>query len=267
MKISMPTRQDGLPCVCPEPLPAQLRRPASATELCVASPLARGRVDRPPDRDVDAKALLRRLCVQLPHVRYPAGRALFRQDDPADAIFFIGSGRLHRTITTEKGDECLVAILGPADFCGEESLTRQPHHTTSAIVVEDAEIVRIDKALMPKLLRDWPELASVFTTYLLSHSLETESALIDQLVGSAEQRLRQLLLRLANIAEGAWEAGTISNVNQEMLAGMIGTTRQRVNYFLNKFRKLGLIDYGRRADRGRILVRATLRQTTGGRRG
>ncbi len=135
---------------------------------------------------------------------------------------------------------------------------------TSAIVVQDAEIARIDKSSMPRLLRDAPDLASAFTTYLVSHCLETESALIDQLVGSVEQRLRRVLLKLANIGEGDRHAGIISNVKQEMLASIVGTTRPRVNYLMNKFRKLGLIDYRRTSNRGQILVHARLRERARG---
>lgn len=273
MKTSMPTRQDGLPCVCPEPLTAQFRRRYTEIQPCVAPPLAQDRtsaaesIERPleagtapPAGHADAKALLRKLCVQLPHVKYGAGRALFRQGDPADAIFYVGAGRLHRIITSENGEDRLVAILGPQDFCGEESLTGSLRRTTSAIVVEGAEIVRIDRSLMPRLLSDWPDLASAFTSYLISHCLETESALIDQLFGSVEQRLRRVLLRLANVGEGEGRSGTISNVRQMMLADMVGTTRPRVNHLLNKFRKLGLIDYGRAFKDGEILVHAGLGQ-------
>lgn len=277
MKTTTPTAQEGLYCACPEPLTAQLRRPSSETHLCIASPLAQAQNPRPPaagrarKRSAEAstaspdhhghnKTHAQKLCVQLPCVKYPAGRALFRQGDPADAIFHVGSGRVHRTITTEKGDERLVAILGAGDFCGEECLTHQPYRMTSAIVVQDAEIARIDKGSMPRLLRDGPDLASAFTTYLVSHCLETESALIDQLVGSVEQRLRRVLLKLANIEEGDRHAGTISNVKQEMLASIVGTTRPRVNYLMNKFRKLGLIDYRRTSNRGQILVHARLRE-------
>lgn len=277
MKTSMSTGTAGAPCACPEPLTTQFRWPSSDTQRCIASPLVRTQkggssaraqtADRAaeaspaaPDHGADAKALLRKLCVQLAHVKYPAGRSLFRQGDPADALFYIASGRLHRTIMTEKGDERLVALLGPEDFCGEECLAHQPYRTTSALVVEGADIVRIDRGLMPRLLHDWPDLAIAFTAYLLSHCLETESALIDQLVGSVEQRLARILLRLANVGEGERHSGIISKVNQDMLASMVGTTRQRVNYFLNKFRKLGLIDYGRASNRAQIVVHAALRR-------
>jgi len=275
MKISMPTRQEGLSCACLEPLTAQFRRRFAETQTCIAPPFVQDQKHKPPpaagsgehplaagaappDRHPDARALLRKLCVQFPHARYAAGRALFRQGDPADAIFYVGSGRLHRTITSENGEDRLVAILGPRDFCGEESLTRCLRRATSAVVVEDAEVVRIDRSLMPRLLSDWPDLASAFTSYLISHCLQTESALIDQLFGSVEQRLRRVLLRLANVGEGESRSGTILNVRQMMLADMVGTTRPRVNYLLNKFRKLGLIDYGGAFKDGEILVHAGL---------
>jgi CRP-like cAMP-binding protein len=203
---------------------------------------------------------LRKLCIQFPHVRYASGRALFRQGDPADAFFYVASGRLHRTITTEKGNERLVAIVREQDFCGEECLARQRYRTTSAIVAEDAEIVRLDKGSMPLLMRDWADFADAFTASLLSHFLEAEAALIDQLVGSVEQRLRRILLKLANVGNGDRQVGVIPNVKQEMLAGLVGTTRPRVNYFLNKFRRLGLIQYGGTSSRGAIRVHAALDQ-------
>lgn len=206
---------------------------------------------------------MRKLCIQFPHVRYVRGRALFRQADPADAFFYVASGRLHRTITTEKGNERLVGIVCEQDFCGEECLARQRYRTTSAIVVEDAEIVRIDKGKMPLLMKEWGDFADGFTASLLSHLVETEAALIDQLVGSVEQRLRRILLKLANVGNNDRQVGVISNVKQEMLAGLVGTTRPRVNYFLNRFRRLGLIEYGGTSGRGEIRVYAALDQTTG----
>ena len=203
---------------------------------------------------------LAKLCVQFPHMRYSAGRPLFRQGDAADAIFYIGYGQVHRLVTTEKGDDRLVAILGPGAFCGEECLANKPYRTTSAVVVEDAEIARIERSLMPNLLREWPDLAGAFTAFLVAHRLETEAALIDQLVGSAEQRLARVLLKLANVGNGSRDFGITSNVKQEMLANLIGSTRPRVNYFLNKFRRLNLIEYGGHLPPGTIKVHTRLRR-------
>jgi CRP-like cAMP-binding protein len=214
----------------------------------------------PPAEDIDARTLLRKL-IQFPRVKYASGRALFRQGDPADAFFYVASGSLYRTITTEKGNERLVAIVGEKDFCGEECLAGRRYRRTSAIVVEEAEIVRIDKGLMPVLMHDWADFADAFTASLLSHFFETEAALIEHLVGSVELRLRRVLLKLAHVGKNDRQVGVISNVKQEMLAGLVGTTRPRVNYFLNRFRRLGLIEYGGTSDRGTIRVHAALGQT------
>jgi CRP-like cAMP-binding protein len=203
---------------------------------------------------------MRRLCVKLQKARYRAGRTLFRQGEAADAVFYIRGGRLHRIVATKKGDERVVAILGPGDFCGEECLSREPRHRTSAVVVEDAEIARIDRASMPRLLRDRSDLADAFSTFLLTRALGTEAALIDQLIGSVEQRLRRVLLRLARIESFGAGSGTISNVKQETLASLVGTTRPRINYFLNRFRQRGLIDYGRQVGPGAIEVHLKLKQ-------
>lgn len=232
-------------------------------ELTLGPAAGIGHLGDVPPRRAAVNGPFAKLCVQFPHMRYSAGRLLFRQGDAADAIFYIGYGQVHRVVTTEKGDEGLVAILGPGDFCGEECLANKPYRTTSAIVVEDAEIARIDRRLMPNLLRDWPDLAGAFTAFLVAHSLETEAALIDQLVGSAEQRLARVLLKLANVGDGSRDFGITSNVKQEMLANLIGSTRTRVNYFLNKFRRLNLIEYGGRQPVGTIKVHARLRRIGG----
>ncbi len=213
-----------------------------------------------PAKRIEPQDLFAQLRARAPSVNYPAGRIVFRQGDPAGAVFFIGQGRLHRTIMTERGDDRVMAILGPGDFCGEDCLGHKPYRMTSAVVVEDAKVVRIEKTLMHKLCRDWPDFADAFTSFLLTHGLETEAALIDQFVGSAEQRLGRVLLRLANVESNAPEAGVIRNVKQEMLAGLVGTTRPRVNYFLTKFRRLGLIDYGGASGPGVIKVTRHLRR-------
>lgn len=272
MKPQPSLRHDALPCACPEPPISQLRHRALETKPCpVSNPPGIGEERLVPATGIERlgdvrseraliKSPLAKLCVQFPHMRYSAGRPLFRQGDAADAIFYIAYGQVHRLVTTEKGDDRLVAILGPGDFCGEECLANKPYRTTSAVVVEDAEIARIDRTLMPGLLREWPDLAGAFTAFLVTHSLETEAALIDQLVGSAEQRLARVLLKLANVGDRGRDFGITSNVKQEMLANLIGSTRPRVNYFLNKFRRLGLIEYGDRLPPGTIKVHARLRR-------
>jgi CRP-like cAMP-binding protein len=208
-------------------------------------------------------AFSKKLCIQLPSVKLPAKHVLFRQGEAADAVFYIVSGRVHRMIATEKGNERLVAILGPEDFCGEECLTVRRLHTTSALVTEAAEIIRIDRMTMSRLLHEAPAVAEIFTAFLLSRHLKTEAALIDQLVGSVEQRLRHLLATLANMEVNGSRTGVITNTKQEMLAALVGTTRPRVNHFLNKFRKLGLIEFGGALPRGEIRIRSIARMCNG----
>lgn len=275
MKSHTATTHDAPPCACPEPLTDQLRRSYSETQHCPAMPPAREakrataeavrstKSSESPNAATSKRTRVsgakRRLCVGLPKARYRRGRALFRQGEDADAVFYIGSGRVHRIITTKKGDERLVAILGPGDFCGEECLSREPCHRTSAVVVEDAEIARIDRALMHRL-HDRSDLADAFSTFLLTHMLEAEAALIDQLIGSVEQRVRRVLIRLARIESLGADSATISNVKQETLASLVGSTRPRINYFLNKFRQRGWIDYGRQVGHSAIQVHLKLKQ-------
>lgn len=264
MKSHVTPTHEVPPCACPELLTKQLRRRDTETQRCPAMPPAQGAdieraVASTPSTCGEPKETLRKLCVHVKKARYRANRMLFRQGEAADAIFYICSGRLHRIITTKKGQERLLAILGPGDFCGEECLSPEPCHRTSAQVVEDAEIARIDTALMARSLRDRSDLAEAFTTFLLTHTLETEAALIDQMVGSVEQRLRRVLLRLARFEGLCADTATITSVKQETLASLVSTTRPRVNYFLNKFRRLGWIDYGRRLEPGVMQVHAKLK--------
>lgn len=271
--------RDASSCACLQSPVDQFRRRRSNTKQC-ANPLSthltrsrtaddsaldRGRHgDGAGGQGLETKGPLARLCVQFRPTKYAAGRLLFRQGDVADAIFFISRGRVHRTIMTEKGDDHLVAILGAGDFCGEECLSPNPHRTMSAVAVDDSEIVRIEKSVMHDLRRNWPDFDDAFMSFLLKHGLETEAALIDQLVGSVEQRLGRVLLKLANVSGKAGEVGVVSNVKQEMLAGLVGTTRPHINHFLNKFRRLGLIAYGSPLEPGVIKVNRHLRQVCGG---
>ena len=274
-------RSDAAHCGCLDPMPGRPRHQTPAIQSCptmqqshdrlrpaltsTTSPRAApGDGPLPPrqvlSRQVNAATIVKRLCVRLPTVRVPVSQSLFTQGDVPDAVFYIASGRVHRLITTEKGNERLVAILGADDFCGEECLADLPVHATSALVAETADVVRIDRDTMSRLLHESPAFAEVFTAFLLSHHARTEAALIDHLVGSVEHRLRHVLVTLAKSAEdGCGTAGVITGVKQEILAALVGTTRPRVNYFLNKFRKLGLIEYGGALPRGEIRIVSLLK--------
>lgn len=198
----------------------------------------------------------RKLGVELPIIRVSAGHVLFHQGGAADTVYYVGSGKVHRMIATEKGDERLVAMHGPEEFCGEECLTSNARHMTSAHVVDAAHVVRIDREMMSRLLRESPTFAETFTAFLLSRNIKMEAALIDHLVGSVEDRLRHILVTLADTHNGGFCCDVITGIGQETLAALIGASRPRVNYLLNKFRKLGLIEYGGALPRGWIQLRS-----------
>ena len=283
-----PTGAVAANCACIVPSPVQSHHKPLAIEPCAASlplpnhenvssmPASRAgnssrskfvpswQVRRTDDTTAAKQAasttLRKRLCLQFPTMALPKRHVLFRQGESANAVFYIAAGLVHRVVGTANGNERLLAILGPDDFCGEECLTTQSWHSTSAIAMEAAQIIRIEKAAMLSLLRDSSAFSDVFTAFLLSRKLKTEAALIDQLVGSVEQRLRRALLALARTSQGGSDPGIVSNAKQEMLAALVGTTRPRINHFLTKFRELGLIDYGRGMPAGEIHLCAALQQ-------
>ncbi|TAJ30032.1 MAG: Crp/Fnr family transcriptional regulator [Nitrospirae bacterium] len=241
------------------PMPAS-REGHSSRSKFVASWQGRRIDDATAAKQPASTTLQKKLCLQFPTMALPKGHVLFRQGEPANAVFYIATGLVHRVVGSANGNERLLAILGPDDFCGEECLTAQSWHSTSAIAMEAAQIIRIEKAAILRLLRDSPAFSDVFTAFLLSRKLKTEAALIDQLVGSVEQRLKRALLALARTSQGGSNLGIVPNAKQEMLAALVGTTRPRINHFLTKFRKLGLIDYGRGMPAGEIRLGAALQQ-------
>jgi CRP/FNR family transcriptional regulator, cyclic AMP receptor protein len=168
---------------------------------------------------------------------------VFSQGDKADAVYYIQAGKVKLTVLSTQGKEAVVGVLAAENFFGEQCLTGQTVRTTTATVLEDARIVRIARTKMIETLRDEPVFSALFMKYLLSHSLRVEEDLVDQLFNSSEKRLARVLLLLANFGKKSKPQTTIANVNQAMLADMIGTTRPRVNFFMNKFRKLGFLEY------------------------
>jgi CRP/FNR family transcriptional regulator, cyclic AMP receptor protein len=212
----------------------------------------------PSDSHLAAATQLRRLCVHLPVIKYPKGHVLFCQGENADAVYYLKTGQIHRSVVTSNGNERLVCVLGPEEFCGEDCLSSQPLHMTSALIIADAELIRIDKKALLCLLHESTVFSDVFTEFLASRALKAEAALISQLGGTVEQRLKQILVSLADVKKSGKGTATILNFNQTMLAAMVGTTRQRTNQFLNKFRKLGMIRYGRGLPVGTIEVSTAL---------
>jgi CRP/FNR family transcriptional regulator, cyclic AMP receptor protein len=173
----------------------------------------------------------------------PKKHTIFSQGDAAEAVFYIQAGKVKLTVVSKQGKEAVVAILERGAFFGESCLAGQMVHTASATAVEDSTILRIDKDAMIRVLHEEPIFAELFMTYLLEHTIRIQEDLVDQLFNSSEKRLARVLLLLAHFGKEGKPETVIAKINQETLAEMIGTTRSRVSYFMNKFRKLGYIDY------------------------
>ena len=171
------------------------------------------------------------------------GKAIFSQGDPADAVFYIQKGQVKLTVISEEGKEAIVAILGPDEFCGEGCLTGQPVRMATAAAMTECEIMRVEKSAMVRVIHEEPTFSEMFIAHLLARTVRVEADLVDQLFNSSEKRLARALLLLANFGKESRPEPILAKISQETLADMIGTTRARVSHFMNKFRKLGLIDY------------------------
>jgi CRP/FNR family cyclic AMP-dependent transcriptional regulator len=175
--------------------------------------------------------------------KYPAKKVIFRQGDPADTVFYIQEGKVKLTVVSAQGKEGVIAILGAGDFFGEGCLAGQRSHMATAATIAGATIVRIEIDTMIGVLRDDPKLSALFMSFLLARNIQFEADLVDQLFNSSEKRLARVLLLLANFGKGGKMETVIPKISQEVLAARVGTTRPRINFFMNKFRKLGLIEY------------------------
>ena len=175
--------------------------------------------------------------------RHKQDEIVFRQGDPADAVFFIETGNVRLTVVSKHGKEGVIAMLGAGEFFGEGCLAGQPLHMASATTTALSEIVRVEKGAMVRLLHEQPTFSEMFMTFLLARNVQFEEELVDQLFNSSEKRLARILLLLANFGKDGKMEPVIPKISQEVLAARVGTTRPRINYFMNKFRKLGLIEY------------------------
>jgi CRP/FNR family transcriptional regulator, cyclic AMP receptor protein len=191
----------------------------------------------------DAQAFLMSVGAGRTMKKYKANKIVFQQGDPADAVFYIQEGSIKLTVLSQQGKEGVIAILGPADFFGEGCLAGQRLHLGSAVAMSASIIARIEKDTMIGVLHDEPQLSALFMTFLLSRNIKFEADLVDQLFNSSEKRLARVLLLLANFGKGPKLEAVIPKISQEVLAARVGTTRPRINFFMNKFRKLGLIEY------------------------
>ena len=175
--------------------------------------------------------------------RYAKNAVVFQQGDPADAVFHVQKGRIKLVVESDEGKEAVVAILGPGEFFGEGCLIGQPLRLATARAMVECEIMRVRKAEMIRVLHDEPSFGELFTAHLLTRNSRIEADLVDQLFNSSEKRLARTLLMLANFGKEGGPQAITTKISQETLAEIIGTTRPRVSFFMNKFRKLGFIDY------------------------
>jgi CRP/FNR family cyclic AMP-dependent transcriptional regulator len=174
---------------------------------------------------------------------YRNRQAVFSQGDPADAVYYIESGRVKLTVLSTRGREAVIGILEQGTFFGEGCLAGQPLRMSTANAMQPSTIVRVDKETTVRLLHQEPEFAELFISYLLSRNVRIEEDLVDQLFNSSEKRLARILLLLAHFGKETKPEPVVPKMSQETLAAMVGTTRSRVSYFMNRFRKLGFIHY------------------------
>jgi CRP/FNR family cyclic AMP-dependent transcriptional regulator len=175
--------------------------------------------------------------------KYRKEQIVFSQGDPADAVFYIQKGKVKITVVSEQGKEAVVAILGPNEFFGEGCLAGQVQRIASVATMTDSVIVRLEKASIVRVIHQEPAFSEMFIAHLVGRGIRVEADLVDQLFNSSEKRLARLLLLLANFGKEGKPEPIIAKISQETLAEMIGTTRSRVSFFMNKFRKLGFIHY------------------------
>jgi len=174
---------------------------------------------------------------------YPKGKIVFSQGQPSDAVMYIQKGGIKISVLSRTGKEAVVAMLGPGDFFGEGALTGQSIRIGTATATTLTRVLIIETAAMLQLLRDEPTFSERFIAYMLARNLRIEADLVDHLFNSSEKRLARALLLLARYGDQEGPERRIPKISQETLAEMIGTTRSRVNFFMNKFRDLGFIDY------------------------
>jgi CRP-like cAMP-binding protein len=176
-------------------------------------------------------------------VAFPKKQAIFVQGDPSDAVFYIQQGKVKLTVVSQSGKEATIGILSPGDFFGEGCLTGQVLRLSSATAMTDCSVMKIDKKSMIEVLHREQALSDVFVAYLLARNIRYEEDLVDQLFNSSAKRLARILLLLAHFGKDGKPESVIPTISQETLAEMVGTTRSRVSFFMNRFRQMGFIEY------------------------
>jgi CRP/FNR family cyclic AMP-dependent transcriptional regulator len=201
----------------------------------------------------DPKDFLAKIGLGRTTSTYRRREKVFSQGDAADSVFYIQKGRVKITVVSEQGKEAVVAVLGQDQFAGEGCLAGQRVRISTATAMSECEIMRLEKEAIVRVLHDEPAFSEMFVAYLLARTIRVEADLVDQLFNSSEKRLARALLLLANFGKEGRPETVIAKVSQETLADMIGTTRSRVSFFMNKFRRLGFVSYN-----GKIEVHSSL---------
>jgi CRP/FNR family transcriptional regulator, cyclic AMP receptor protein len=191
---------------------------------------------------------------------YRENQIVYAQGDPADSVFFIHTGKVKVTVVSKLGKEAIVAIRGPDEFCGEGAITGMPLRLATTTTMSGCEIIRLEPETIVRLLHENQEFADYFLAHLLTRTARVEADLVDQLFNSTEMRLARALLLLANYGNDLGLEPIAVKVNQETLAEIIGATRSRVNFFMNKFRKLGLIKYNGKLEVQKALLNFVLHE-------
>jgi CRP/FNR family cyclic AMP-dependent transcriptional regulator len=208
----------------------------------------------------DPKAFLSRVNGGRTVGEYRKDHVVFRQGDPADAVFYLQTGKAKVTVVSEQGKEAVVALLDAGDFFGEGCLAGQPRRLATVVALAECTITRIPKAEIVGVIHREPAFAELFISHLLVRNSRVEADLVDQLFNSSEKRLARTLLLLANFGKEGRPEPVLAKISQETLAEMIGTTRSRVSHFMNKFRKLGFIDYNGQIEVHRSLLNLVLHE-------
>jgi CRP-like cAMP-binding protein len=174
---------------------------------------------------------------------YPRNHVIFSQGDASDSLFYIQKGRVKLSVVSAQGKEAVIAILGEGEFFGEACLGGQVRRMSTVVAITDCVAVRLDRASAVRVLHEEPAFSELLVAHLLSRTIRIEEDLIDQLFNSSEKRLARVLLMLANFGKEGSQEPIVAKISQQMLAEIVGTTRSRVSFFMNKFRKLGFIYY------------------------
>ncbi len=194
-------------------------------------------------RGFDPHAFLATIGEGRKFVLFPKKQTIFTQGDPSDAVFYVQTGKVKLTVVSNDGKEATIGILGDGEFFGEGALAGQPLRMGSATALTDCAVLRIDKRAMIDALHREHAFSDLFVAYLLARNIRYEEDLVDQLFNSSEKRLARLLLLLAHFGKEGKPETVVPKISQETLAEMVGTTRSRVSFFMNRFRKLGFVHY------------------------